>query len=73
MPRGFKVLLTAKIRTPCRPEGRREADTLLGFSSRTNVLRPPWLRFPGAFPRAPSRTVSKRRFRARFRALPTDG
>lgn len=31
MPRGFKVLLPARIRTPSRPGGRFGADTLLGF------------------------------------------
>jgi hypothetical protein len=71
MPRGFKVLLPARIRTPFRPGGRSEADTLLGFSHRTGGLRTPWIRFPGAFPRATVRPLSKRRNERRCRALPS--
>jgi len=74
MPRGFKVLFPARIRTPARPGGRFGADTLLGFGSfRPSVLRPSGSRLPGTFPRAPSGTVSERRIERRFRALPTTG
>jgi len=74
MPRGFKVLLPARIRTPSRPGGRFGADTLLGFRSfRPGVLLLSGSRFPGAFPPAPSGPVSVRRIERRYRALPTIG
>jgi hypothetical protein len=72
MPRSFKVLLPARIRTPSRPGGRSEADTLMGFFVS-----------PGLFPRVvasgfpdpsllrPGEPSPRRWIERRYRALPT--
>jgi hypothetical protein len=51
MPRGFRALLSAGIRTDPEPKPGT-ADALMGFLPLQSVPRMPWRRLPASFPRA---------------------
>jgi hypothetical protein len=51
MPRGFRALLPAGIRTDPGPRPGM-ADALMGFLPLQSVPRAPWGRLPASFPRA---------------------
>jgi hypothetical protein len=61
MPRGFRALLPAGIRTDPEPKPGM-ADALMGFLPLQSVPRAPWKRLPASFPPAlPTPPLGERR------------
>jgi len=68
MPRGFRALLPAGIRTDPEPKPGM-ADALMGFLPLQSVPRTPWKRLPASFPHALSTSPLGERHRPALQGL----